>query len=116
MKRLPPIDALNTAQSNVLATVAEGGKIKARRTYPFEHRFKLVSSEGKEYASLVPPAAVSILVENRYVTPVQLDDAGDSIDYHISRRGAKAVKERGKLPANPQLALIDEPSSTEAVA
>lgn len=92
--------------------------MEAQRLYPFPRKFKLVSKDGYEYAAYVPEGTVSALVELELVRPVQLDTAGDRIDYFITTKGVRAVQRKTALanPDDSQLVLLDERVRQEAVA
>lgn len=102
------VTPLNSGQSRVLAVVAGGGKLEARRCYPFPRKYWLINNAGKKYAARVPEGTVAALVELQLIRPVQLDEKSDAIDYYTTTRGVAAVKKRTALPTpdETQLDLI----------
>lgn len=102
------VTPLNPGQSRVLAIVAGGGKLEARRCYPFPRKYWLINSKGYKYAARVPEGTVAQLVELQLIRPVQLDEKSDEIDYYTTTRGVAAVKKGTALPApeETQLDLI----------
>ena len=77
----------------VLRIMEKGGRIEARRTYPYPHHFWLVKPDGNRYASGLAESTIDALVTGGYVQagPPQ-DWSRDRFDYNITPAGELAAR------------------------
>lgn len=79
-------DLTNEAM-RVAAVLYKGGRIEARRMFPFEHRFYLSRIDGFRYSTPVSRNTVAALVEGR-VVEVDGRDTNDYDRYDLTLRQA----------------------------
>lgn len=111
---MSPRRELSAEEFRAAKTLAAGGRICARRTYPHPHKFWLEKADGWRYAALLPLSAVSELVRLRLIrVEAMTRPEPDGIDYVISERGVRCVDLGGEVPDEPagQSWLLDAGSA-----
>lgn len=82
----------------VLRRLAEGGRIEARRVFPFPHTFRLLAADDATEGSDVGLSTIDHLVNGGFVRIATADRHHDRFSYVISDSGCQAAK-AGTKPA-----------------
>ena len=84
--------------TRALQIVAGGGKIEARRTFPFPHHYVLIKADGFRYATELTRETVATLATAKLITPTIIDRKFfDAIDYTASEDGKAVALSGGRL-------------------
>lgn len=96
---------LSTSERKVLAVLASGGYVAARRTFPHPHNFWLYRADGHKYADRVPAATISHLLELGVLRVAGEKDPQffDKFGYRLDKKALRRVLSGGGSAGSAQL-------------